>query len=137
MITESQRWFFLVVTLVLLATVYLLAPILSPFLVGALLAYLCDPVADRLEAMGCSRTTAVLIVFTGLTAVMVALLLLLLPKLTHQIRVLVGLVPSGLVLVEQQLLPWLETNLGIDTAALQFSSVRDWLIQDWQQAGDS
>lgn len=136
MITESQRWFFLVVTLVLLATVYLLAPILSPFLVGALLAYLCDPVADRLEAMGCSRTTAVLIVFTGLTAVMVALLLLLLPKLTHQIRVMIGLVPSGLVLVEQQLLPWFETNLGIDTSAFQFATVRDWLVQDWQQAGD-
>jgi len=105
MLTESQRWFFLALTLVVLALVYLLAPILSPFLIGALLAYLCDPVADRLEAAGCSRTVAVVIVFTGLTAAMGALLLLLLPKLSQQIRVLVAAVPDGLILVEHKLLP--------------------------------
>ena len=136
MITESQRWFFLIVSLILLALVYLLAPILSPFLVGALLAYLCDPVADRLEAMKLSRTAAVLVVFTGLSALMVALVLLLLPKLGQQIRVLVSLVPVGLTQVEQNLLPWLEANIGLDTAALQFDAVRSWLVSDWQQTGD-
>jgi len=136
MVTESQRWFFLTLTLVLLALVYLLSPILAPFLIGALLAYLCDPVADRLETAGCSRTVAVVIVFTGLTAVMVALLLLLLPKLSQQIRVLVAAVPGGLIMVEQKLLPWLEATLGIDTAALQFDTIRNWLVADWQQTGD-
>lgn len=136
MLTESQRWFFLALALVVLALVYLLAPILSPFLIGALLAYLCDPVADRLETAGCSRTVAVVIVFTGLTAAMGALLLLLLPKLSQQTRVLVAAVPDGLMLVEQKLLPWLEANLGIDTAALQFDTIRDWLAADWQQTGD-
>jgi len=136
MVTESQRWFFLIITLALMALVYLLAPILSPFLIGALLAYLCDPAADRLEAVGCSRTVAVVIVFTCLSAVMAALVLLLLPKLSQQVRVLVSLVPTGLELVDTRLLPWLEQALGVDTAALQFESVRSWLVADWQQAGD-
>lgn len=136
MITESQRWFFLIITLVLLALVYLLAPILSPFLIGALLAYLCDPVADRLEAAGCSRTVSVVVVFSCLSTLMAALVLLFLPKLSQQIRVLVSLVPAGLELVDTQLLPWLELTFGIDTSALQFDSLRDWLVADWQQAGD-
>ncbi|MCV6588472.1 MAG: AI-2E family transporter [Marinobacterium sp.] len=134
--TESQRWFFLILALVLLALIYLLAPILMPFLVGALLAYLCDPVADRLEVAGCSRTLAVVIVFTGLTTAMVAVLVLLLPKLSQQIKVLVTLVPAGLNMVEQQFLPWLEQTLGLDTSVFQFDSLRSWLLEDWQQTGD-
>ena len=35
--------------------VYLLSPILTPFLVSALLAYLGDPLVDRLEARGLSQ----------------------------------------------------------------------------------
>lgn len=136
MVTESQRWFFLILTLVLLALVYLLAPILSPFLVGALLAYLCDPAADRLEAVGCSRTVSVVVVFTCLSTAMAALVLLLLPKLSQQVRVLVALVPVGLELVDSRLLPWLELTFGIDAATLQFDSLRNLLIADWQQTGD-
>ena len=40
---------------------WLLAPILTPFVFGAMLGWLGDPVVDRLERMGRSRNTAVML----------------------------------------------------------------------------
>ena len=40
-----------------------LSPILMPFAIAAVLAYMGDPLADRLEARGVGRTAAVVIVF--------------------------------------------------------------------------
>ena len=46
------------------ALVYLLQPILLPFVLGALIAYLGDPLADFLERRSMSRTVAVVLGFT-------------------------------------------------------------------------
>ena len=48
MLAESRLWLVLFVGLLLSAVVYLLSPILTPFLIAALLAYLGDPLVDRL-----------------------------------------------------------------------------------------
>jgi predicted PurR-regulated permease PerM len=60
----SQRWFLLIVIIVLAYLLVLLGPILSPFLVAAFLAYLVYPVADKLETYHFSRTNAVIVVFS-------------------------------------------------------------------------
>lgn len=136
MLTGSQRWFFLVVSLVLCGSVYLLAPILTPFLAGALLAYLSDPMADRLENWGCSRTTSVVIVFAFLTVLMTAVFLLFLPNLGRQIQVLVQQIPEVFQLVESRFLPWLQVNLGIDPAAIDVNMLKQLILKDWQKTGD-
>lgn len=61
--TQSQTWLFLILTLLIVLMVYLLQPILGPFLLGIGIAYMADPFADRLEARGHSRTLAVVLVF--------------------------------------------------------------------------
>ena len=43
--------------------VWLLAPVLTPFIVATLLAYIGDPFADRLESFKLPRTIAVVVVF--------------------------------------------------------------------------
>lgn len=134
--TESQRWFLLSVSLISCGLVYLLAPILSPFLVGALLAYLCDPMADRLEGAGCSRTTSVVLVFLLLTTIVVGLVLWLLPKLGHQVRVVIEQVPMVIALVEQNLVPWLKQTLGVDPQSFDLSAFKDLVLKDWQQTSD-
>ena len=45
--TDAQKWLTLAGLLVTGWLLYLLAPVLTPFLVAAALAYLGDPVADR------------------------------------------------------------------------------------------
>ncbi len=61
--TDSQRVWALIATAVIAGLIYLLAPILSPFVISALLAYLFDPLVDRIEARGIHRTLAVVAVF--------------------------------------------------------------------------
>ena len=49
-------------SLALIWVIWLLAPILTPFVASLMLAWLGDPLVDRLEAAGRSRNTAVLLV---------------------------------------------------------------------------
>ena len=53
---------------------YLLAPVLTPFVAAALLAYMGDPLADRLQQLKMPRTLAVVTVFL-ITFLVLALLL--------------------------------------------------------------
>ena len=48
--------------LVLLLSMWLLGNVLLPFITGMAIAYFLDPVADRLEAMGTSRTVATTVI---------------------------------------------------------------------------
>nr|BFE95003.1 hypothetical protein GCM10020185_55390 [Pseudomonas brassicacearum subsp. brassicacearum] len=52
---DTRRWFWLGGVALLIALIYLLHPILTPFLVALLLAYLFDPVVDRLEKNSACR----------------------------------------------------------------------------------
>ena len=73
---------------------YLLAPILTPFVAGALLAYIGDPLADWLQRLRLSRTVAVVFVFL-LTFVSLGLLvLLILPLLRSQVVALLDALPG-------------------------------------------
>ena len=65
--------------------IYLLSPVLMPFLVGALLAYLGDPLVDWLQTKKLSRTAAVIVVFVVIFLVVLALPLIFLPLIEQQI----------------------------------------------------
>ena len=68
--TDSHKWQMLALGVLVAALLYLLAPVLTPFAVSALLAYLGDPLVDRLERHRLSRTLSVTIVFLIMTAAM-------------------------------------------------------------------
>lgn len=133
--TDSQRWFVLCVLLISIGLVYLLEPILFPFLASFLLAYLWDPVADKLEAQGCSRTTSVLIVFSLFSLFLVVLVLLLVPMLGRQIEALGERVPLFLERLDTVILPWIETNLGFDPRAIDLEKVRAVFQDHWRESG--
>lgn len=95
---------------------YLLSPILSPFLLAAALAYLCDPLVDRLEARGVKRTLGTVLVLLGLVLALVLLLLILTPLVQAQVRLLMEQVPRVVEWGTQTLLPWLTATFGVDLA---------------------
>ena len=94
--------------------VYLLAPILTPFVGAALLAYVGDPLVDRLQRLRLSRTMAVLVVFVLLILVVSAMVLLVVPLARGQIVVLAEKLPGYIQLAEAKVLPALLQMLGID-----------------------
>ncbi len=133
--SDSQRWFFLIFTLVVGFLLYLLQPILSPFIVAALLAYVTDPLADRLEARGLSRTLSVVVVFLVMASVLLLLVVWLLPKLGSQLQVMVKMVPDVLNMVENVWFPWVEANIGISLAGFDLQSLKSLISGHWQQTG--
>ncbi|MEH6474026.1 MAG: AI-2E family transporter, partial [Halopseudomonas sp.] len=134
--TDSQRWLVLCLSLIIIGLFYLLAPILFPFLTGILLAYMGDPLADRLERTGLSRTGSVVIVFSSLTIALVLVLLLLLPQLGHQIKNLVNQIPLLFDWLKQVAIPWLEQVSGQDMSTLEIDRLRQMVMEHWRSGGD-
>ena len=94
--------------------VWLLAPVLTPFVVAGLLGWLGDPVVDRLERSGRSRNTAVIVVFSVMTVVVLLALLLLLPLLQRQVVTLFESLPHYRAWLVDTGLPWLERKTGLE-----------------------
>ncbi|HJE29399.1 MAG TPA: AI-2E family transporter, partial [Pseudomonas nitrititolerans] len=113
-ITQSNRWPWLVALLLCGWLLYQLTPILSPFLVGILLAYLGDPLVDRLERWKLSRTWGVVAVFTLFSLLLVLLILVLVPMLGKQLMHLYQLTPLALDWLQLEALPWVQMQFGLD-----------------------
>jgi predicted PurR-regulated permease PerM len=69
---------------VFLFLLWWLGAVILPFLLGAAIAYLLDPVADRLQALGLSRALAVAIITIGMILLFAALVVLVIPTLATQ-----------------------------------------------------
>ena len=124
------------VALLLCWLLWLLAPVLSPFVFAALLGWLGDPLVDRIERRGLSRNAAVLLVFGGMMLVLVLALLLLLPLLERQIVTLVQSLPRYRDWLVGTVLPWLERRTGMQLMAwLDPERLIDLVRSHWQQAG--
>jgi predicted PurR-regulated permease PerM len=93
--------------------VWLLAPVLTPFVVAALLGWLGDPLVDRLERSCRSRNAAVAVVFSVMAALVLLALLLLLPLLQRQVVTLVDSLPGYREWLVGTALPWLERKTGL------------------------
>jgi predicted PurR-regulated permease PerM len=84
---------------------FLLAPVLTPFVASALLAYIGDPLADRLQRFKMPRTLAVVIVFL-LTFLMLALIVVLIgPLIDKQVSALLAALPDIVAKAEQVWMP--------------------------------
>lgn len=133
--SDSQKWLLLAALAGCGGLLYLLAPILMPFAMAGLLAYLGDPLADRLEVRGLGRTAAVASVFAAMTLTLVLVLVLLVPLLEEQIAALIDNLPAYVRWVEKTLLPWLRQHLGVQRKLLDMNTLTRMLSEHWQQAG--
>jgi predicted PurR-regulated permease PerM len=133
--TDTQKWQLLALSVVLGILLWLLAPVLTPFAVSALLAYLADPLVDRLQRWKLSRTGAVCIVFALMTLAIVGVVLLLIPMLERQIGAFIEQLPRYIDWVQGRVLPWVERHSGFDLEAVDSSQMIEALRGHWQQAG--
>ncbi|MHA6193566.1 AI-2E family transporter [Pseudomonas wadenswilerensis] len=121
---DTRRWIALGAVLLLGVLLYFLHGILSPFLVGILLAYLADPLVDRLERLGLSRTAGVAVVFTLFSLILLAMLLVLIPMLAKQLVRLYELAPQMLDWLQHTALPWAQAKLGLADGFWKFDKVK-------------
>ncbi len=115
---------------------WLLSPVLTPFVVAALLAWMGDPVVDWLQAKGRSRNIAVVLVFSAMALVLVVVLLVLVPLIESQIETLADSLPRYRDWLLLTALPWLERRLNMPLSTwLDFEHVFGLVRSNWEQAG--
>jgi predicted PurR-regulated permease PerM len=133
--TDAHRLWILSWLLVTGWVLYLLSPILTPFVVSALLAYLGDPLVDRLEQRGLKRTAAVSVVFSVLFLFLLLLALTLIPRIESQIGDLLQKLPGYLAWLRDVALPRLEAWLPIEASGFDLSLLQQTLAKHWREAG--
>ncbi|MBL4772377.1 MAG: AI-2E family transporter [Alcanivoracaceae bacterium] len=135
MFSDSNRWYFLAVFLLLGFLIYILAPVLTPFVISALIAYLFDPFADKLESLKLNRTLSVVIVFLVITIIAFVILLFLIPTLEYQISNLIINLPHYFQWLSDHVTPWLKEKFGIQTDVFNISEMTTLLKSHWNDAG--
>jgi predicted PurR-regulated permease PerM len=119
-----------------LAAVWLLAPVLTPFLVGAVLAYVLHPAVERLVGLRVPRVLAVTLVELAAILLLLALLLLIVPVISKELPLLREQIPLLADKLNKGLVPWLAQygiNLALDTASIKAFVLKylDANLEDW------
>ena len=140
--SDSKQWFILALTLAGFWLIHLLAPVITPFAISVALAFLGDPLADRLQKIKIrnwqvGRTTAVLLVFMLMTVALVVVLLIVIPLLRDQIEHLVRKAPEILDWLAGTALPWLQAKLGLSGYVLDTETVTNALKSYWKEASSA
>jgi predicted PurR-regulated permease PerM len=94
MTLQRQISFWLISLVAFIIVLWLLSPILLPFIAGLVLAYFLDPVADALERLGFPRVIATLVILGLSILLLVLVLLLIVPVLGDQIVKFAGDLPT-------------------------------------------
>ncbi|TVS10436.1 MAG: AI-2E family transporter [Wenzhouxiangella sp.] len=112
--------------------VWLLAPVLTPFLISALLAYMADPLVSRLQRW-MRRDLAVALVFLLVTALLVVTLLLIIPVLIRETADLFNRLPAYFEQLQDRFQPILEEHLGwqFDRETFDATRVRELLEENF------
>lgn len=128
----NHQWWLLAWVVLSAWLLYLLSPILTPFVVSALLAYLGDPLVDRLEERKVPRALAVSLVFSVIFLVLIVLALILVPRIEAQIAHLINKIPFYLEWLRISLIPRIQDLLPdgevefSDMSALQAAISEHW-----------
>jgi predicted PurR-regulated permease PerM len=91
---ERHIVFWIAAFLVFLGLLWLLHDILLPFVLGAALAYLLDPLVNRLVRIGVSRLLAALIILVALVLVLVGLFVVIAPLFAGQLSSFIEHLPE-------------------------------------------
>jgi predicted PurR-regulated permease PerM len=93
---------------------WLLAPVLTPFIAAALLAYIGDPLADRLQRLKLPRSIAVVCVFILTFVALSLLVLLIVPLIQTQVSALLQALPGIIAQIEEVWLPKISNFTDIE-----------------------
>ncbi|MCL1825851.1 MAG: AI-2E family transporter [Betaproteobacteria bacterium] len=121
--------------LALAALLWLLAPILTPFALATVFAYLCNPAVDALARRRLPRPAAVLLVIAGLGLVFTALALVLLPMLYSKAVMLAQRLPKLIELFNEHASPLLNKYFDIQLQ-LESAQFHAWIGQFLDGAQD-
>ena len=128
-LTPAQRQTATWIALSLLAAVvvWLLGPVLTPFIIAAVLAYVLHPLVERLARRRVPRVVAVTLVEVAAIIIVLAVVLLIVPILSKQLPLLREQIPLFADRLNATLTPIL-SRFGIDVA-LDTASIKAFVLK--------
>ena len=91
---KDQMKYWGIVTGIFMVLMWYLGDVILPFVLGGAVAYFLDPVADKLEAMGCSRAVATTIITIIALVIFIIMALMVVPLLIEQAVALFNVAPK-------------------------------------------
>jgi predicted PurR-regulated permease PerM len=120
---RQQFRFWAITTLVLILFLYLFRGILLPFVAGMVLAYFLDPVADRLQRLGLTRTMSTVLILVGFIVIFTVALIIVIPIVLSQLSGLIANLPQYLGRLQELITNidprWLEQTFGVNVGTLK------------------
>ncbi|MGR8931472.1 MAG: AI-2E family transporter [Gammaproteobacteria bacterium] len=137
--SDSQKWLVLAFVILVACLLYLLSPILMPFVMSAVLAYLGDPLVDKLETLyyrqlRLGRTGAVVVVFTGIILLATAIMLVLIPTVEYQVGQFIDKLPDYFRWLNNSVVPSLQKYFGKGIQPLKTDQLISLIRQHWQES---
>ena len=133
LVTPRQYLWVVGFVVVVILALEFLGPVLTPFLVGAIFAYIGAPLVDRLQRRGVSRTLGTLIVTLLFGVAVFAILLVLVPLVQAEFALAAKKLPDLFARLAAYVTPWLEQNLGI-VIALDLATIREFVTENLDEA---
>ncbi|OGT16915.1 MAG: hypothetical protein A3I12_00285 [Gammaproteobacteria bacterium RIFCSPLOWO2_02_FULL_38_11] len=127
---------FIIVTALCFLLLYFLRPILSPFLMGFILAYLGMPLVDRFKKWGMPRVLAACLVLFFFLFIVAMIFVLLLPILERQGLLLYNKIPVFITWAQDHFFPWLSDRWGFEKDA-SLDYLKKAISNNMQQTGNA
>jgi len=135
----SHAWFWLAVLAAFVLALYELGAVLTPFVAGMAVAYLLDPLVERVERRGLTRTWSTALVTLGFCLVVAAALVLVVPVLAGQLAGFARRLPQYVEALRGRVAPLIElarealppgTIEKLQAAAMDYAApAANWLAQ--------
>lgn len=140
MINKHPHTFWWIAGLVFCGLVYLLSPILTPFLIAAILAYIANPLVNKIDAFhykrySPSRTAATLLVMLLFFSTLLLILLIVIPLLQKEVLLLSQKLPAYFNAAKMHVEPWLQTHFNV-ALNIDFAQIKQILTDHWQTSGN-
>ena len=97
----------------ILWVLYLLKPVVLPFIGAFLVAYLFSPLVDKLHKIGLPRWLSISAVFIGIGVVITLAFWYLVPLVWEQLMYAKNSIPSGIHWANYKFLPWLSDSFNL------------------------
>lgn len=140
MINKHPHTFWWIAGLVFCGLIYLLSPILTPFLIAAILAYIANPLVNKIDAFhykkfSPSRTAATLLVMLLFFSTLLLILLIVIPLLQKEVLLLTQKLPAYFNAAKTHVEPWLQTHFNV-ALNIDFAQIKQILTDHWQTSGN-
>jgi predicted PurR-regulated permease PerM len=119
--------------LAFLVLVYYLSPILTPFLAGAILAYILNPGVNFLERRHVPRWAGASLMVLALIVGLLLLVLIVAPLISKQVNQLYQHLPELMAKLNEVVAPRLKGWFGWDIQ-FDFESIKTYLAEQWQSS---